>query len=146
MQPDFAHADYKPKKIFDRSGITHHLVSLEFGQVDDNVGFQGFSGNFQMMEGPCFKSDRNGFLKGCEMNSGLLNHVHYAAFAGDVLGFAQPGRVSYADTPTSTLGHKNDLAYDFRMSGNGFLRALAGQHIGLDKDILTGFDKAGNAP
>jgi hypothetical protein len=48
--------------------------------------------------------------------------------------------------PTGTLGHKNDLAYDFRMSGNGFLRALAGQHVGLDKDILTGFDKAGNAP
>jgi hypothetical protein len=47
---------------------------------------------------------------------------------------------------TGTLGHKNDLAYDLRMSGNGFLRALAGQHIRLDKDLLAGFNKTGYAP
>jgi hypothetical protein len=47
---------------------------------------------------------------------------------------------------TGTLGHQDDLAYDLRVSCNGFLRALAGQHIGLDKDILARFDKAGYAP
>ncbi len=70
MQPDFAHTDDQAEQVLDSPGIAHHLVRLEFWQVDDDVRFQGISGNFQLVECACLQVDRNRLFEWREVRPG----------------------------------------------------------------------------
>jgi hypothetical protein len=141
VQTRLADADDGAEKVLDAGGQPHHLVGLELGQIDDDVGVEEVAGDLQLVESAAPGTDLDRFGKGGEGGAGLLDHRQDAAAHRHLTGGADSGRVADRDDAAGLLRQADDGADDLRVGGHRLLRRFAGEHVRLEQHLLPRADE-----
>ena len=145
VEPRLAHADHRAEKVLNPAGKAHHLMGLELGKVEDDVGLEDLPGQLQLVKGSSRSANPGRLLEGGEGGPRLFGDRQNAAPFGDLAGRTDSGRVSHGDLSARLLGQADHGSDDLRMGGDRLFGTLARQHVGFDQNLLSRLDKGAHA-